>query len=52
MMNEVEKNGGKSVYFMFGTKLSASHHNNKFDFDENVLKLAYDAYMQSINALI
>lgn len=52
MMNEVEKNGGKSVYFMFGTKLSAPHHNNKFDFDENVLKLAYDAYMQSINALI
>jgi aminobenzoyl-glutamate utilization protein A len=48
LMNEVEKNGGKSVYFMFGTKLTSPHHNNRFDFDENVLKLAYDVYMQSI----
>lgn len=51
MMNEVEKNGGKSVYFMFGTKLAAPHHNNKFDFDENILKLSYDVYMQSIDAI-
>ena len=51
MMNEVEKNGGKSVYFMFGTRLAAPHHNNKFDFDENVLKLSYDVYMQSIDAI-
>ena len=52
LMNEVEKNGGKSVYFMFGAKLAAPHHHNRFDFDENVLKAAYDVYMQSIDALI
>lgn len=51
MMNEVEKNGGKSIYFMFGTKLAAPHHSNKFDFGESVLKLAYDVYMQSAGHL-
>jgi aminobenzoyl-glutamate utilization protein A len=52
MMNEVEKNGGKSVYLMFGTKLAAPHHNNRFDFDESVLSLAYEAYLEIIRSLL
>lgn len=52
MMNEVERNGGKSVYLMFGTKLTAPHHNNRFDFDESVLNLAYEAYLEIIRSLL
>jgi len=52
MMNEVERNGGKSVYLMFGTKLAAPHHNSRFDFDESVLSLAYETYLEIIRSLI
>lgn len=52
MMNEVERNGGKSVYLMFGTKLAAPHHNNRFDFDESVLNLAYKSYLEIIRSLL
>ncbi|SHI81439.1 amidohydrolase [Lutispora thermophila] len=52
MMNEVEKNRGKSVYLMFGTKLAAPHHHNRFDFDESVLSLAYDAFLEIIRSLL
>ena len=51
MMNEVERHGGKSVYFMFGTNLKGSHHSNKFDFDEDVLLMAYNVYMETIEML-
>lgn len=51
MMNEVERQGGKSVYFMFGTDLKAPHHNNKFDFDEEVLLMAHEVYIKTIEML-
>jgi len=51
MMNEVEKNGGKSVFFMFGTNLKAGHHNSKFDFEEDVLFMAYNVYINAIKML-
>ncbi|QSX04777.1 amidohydrolase [Sedimentibacter sp. zth1] len=49
IMNFVENNGGKSIHMLFGAKLSASHHNKKFDFDENVLKLAFDSFTEIVN---
>ena len=51
MMNEVEKNGGKTVFYLFGTNLKAGHHNNKFDFDEDVLSMAYETYIKTITML-
>ncbi|MDY0236438.1 MAG: amidohydrolase [Gudongella sp.] len=51
MLQDVENTGGKTAYMIFGTNLSAPHHNNLFDFDENVLKLAYDAYTKLIDAI-
>ncbi|MBU5485361.1 amidohydrolase [Clostridium sp. MSJ-11] len=44
MMNKVQEKGGKAVYVIFGTKIAADHHNNSFDFDEGVLKIAIKAY--------
>lgn len=44
MMNKVQKNGGKAVYVIFGTKIAADHHNSSFDFDEGVLKIAAKVY--------
>lgn len=52
MMNEVESNGGEAMYFLFGTNLAAPHHNNKFDFDEEVLMTAYKAFTSSIEMLM
>src|SRR5690606_15871037 len=51
MMNAVEGQGGKAVYFMFGTDLTAPHHNNKFDFDEEVLLMAWEVYIKTIQML-
>lgn len=44
MMDKVQKRGGKSSYMMFGTKIAAGHHNEKFDFDESVLATAVKVY--------
>lgn len=34
MMARVRARGGLASYMIFGTELSAGHHNEKFDFDE------------------
>ena len=52
MMNEVEKNGGKALHFMFGSDIKAPHHNNRFDFDERTLERAYKALTTTIQLLI
>ena len=52
MMNRVEEKGGKSVHFGFGTTLAAAHHNNKFDFEEESLELAFNALKGTIELLI
>ncbi|PHM50731.1 amidohydrolase [Xenorhabdus miraniensis] len=39
-MERVKANGGQATYLIFGTELSAGHHNERFDFDENVMKTA------------
>lgn len=38
MMKRVQSHGGKGVYMIFGSNIKASHHNEKFDFDEKDLK--------------
>lgn len=40
MMERVKALGGQASYVIFGTELSAGHHNEKFDFDENVMPVA------------
>ncbi|HZJ82268.1 MAG TPA: amidohydrolase [Clostridia bacterium] len=52
MMNRVEEKGGKSLHFMFGSDLAAAHHNNKFDFDEDTLPMAFNALRMTIELLI
>lgn len=39
-MERVKARGGQATYMIFGTELSAGHHNERFDFDENVLAVA------------
>lgn len=45
-MRYVQENGAKSGYAMFGTKLASGHHNELFDFDEEVLSQALDVYLR------
>ena len=42
MMARVQQNGGMASYMVFGTDLSAGHHNEKFDFDEQVMTIAIE----------
>lgn len=42
MMARVQERGGLASYMIFGTELSAGHHNEKFNFDENVMTLAVE----------
>lgn len=49
MFNKVQDAGGKALYMIFGTELKASHHDAFFDFDEEVLALAYNAYLRIIH---
>ena len=44
MMCRVQEKGGKAAYFMFGSELSAEHHQNNFDFDEEVLFIMTEFY--------
>ncbi|PHM62059.1 amidohydrolase [Xenorhabdus ishibashii] len=39
-MERVKANGGQATYLIFGAELSAGHHNERFDFDENVMATA------------
>lgn len=38
----VQARGGLASYMIFGTELSAGHHNEKFDFDESVMAVAVE----------
>ncbi|WP_189445119.1 amidohydrolase [Salinicola rhizosphaerae] len=40
MMQRVRERGGLATYMVFGADLSAGHHHQRFDFDEEVLPLA------------
>lgn len=36
-LEHVQKQGGRALYMMYGSELSAGHHNSYFDFDEQCL---------------
>ena len=42
MIDRVQQNGCMASYMVFGTDLSAGHHNEKFDFDEQVMTIAIE----------
>ncbi|MCS2147353.1 M20 family metallo-hydrolase [Scandinavium manionii] len=42
MMARVQEHHGLASYMVFGTELSAGHHNEQFDFDEQVLGIAVE----------
>lgn len=44
MMNRVQENGGKGVYFMVGTDSKAGHHNSLFDVREDDIIKAVNVY--------
>ena len=44
MMDRVQKNGGQASFLLFGTPLPAGHHHPRFDFDENVIPVAVEAF--------
>ncbi|MDT9026496.1 amidohydrolase [Rossellomorea yichunensis] len=48
MMNEVQNQGGKSTFMVFGTGLKNGHHHHQFDFEEGVLTVAVDAFARLI----
>jgi aminobenzoyl-glutamate utilization protein A len=49
MMNRVQKHGGQATYMLFGTKLDHPHHHPEFDFQEEVLLVAVDAFISIVN---
>ncbi|WP_318036089.1 hypothetical protein [Halobacillus salinarum] len=48
MTNEVQKNGGKATYMLFGSSLPYGHHHPSFDFEEDALVTALDTLIQII----
>lgn len=52
LMNRVTDNGGKAIHFIFGTDLNAGHHNDKFDIDEEVLPVAYQVLIDTVEYLL
>lgn len=48
MMNRVKEQGGQAAYYMFGTTLAAEHHQDTFDFDEDVLPVMIEFYTRAV----
>lgn len=48
MMNRVKEQGGQAAYYMFGTTLAAEHHQDNFDFDEDVLPVMIEFYTRAV----
>lgn len=44
MMNKVQAQGGKASYLLFGSPLTAGHHETNFDFDERVLPIGVNVF--------
>lgn len=50
MLNRVNEGKGQAGYIMFGSELHAGHHQDKFDFNEDVLELAVEVFTRLIFA--
>ncbi|MDM5227186.1 amidohydrolase [Cytobacillus sp. NJ13] len=48
MMERVKNNNGLASYIIFGTSLAAGHHNERFDIDESVMRIALKALSELI----
>lgn len=52
MIRYVQNCGGKAIYLMFGTDIFAGHHNECFDFNEDVLITALKVYEKMVVNLL
>lgn len=52
MLEEVEKSGGKGMYFIFPTRITAPHHNPNFDFNEESLIIGHDVYVKMLETFL
>lgn len=52
MMDRVQKRGGKAAYLMVGTKIAAPHHNFRFDFDEQSLRIGTEVILRTVLELV
>lgn len=50
-MNKVSEDGGKSIHLLIGSDLKAGHHNDKFDFNEEDMLVAYNVITSTIEYL-
>lgn len=51
MMRRVRERGGKATYMIFGSPLTAGHHNPAFDWEEDALLVAVEAMGRVISRL-
>lgn len=52
MIKNVQTQGGKALYLMFGTDVFGGHHNELFDFNESILIIALKMYTNIIFYLL
>lgn len=52
LLKSTEDKGGKSIHFLLGTTLKAPHHNEAFDYDEEVLTRGLNLYIKTIHILL
>lgn len=50
-INKVNRMGGSAIHFIFGSNLTAGHHNKAFDFDEKSLLTGLSVYKECIKYL-
>ena len=48
MMERVQSRGGKATYMMIGTKISAPHHDSRFDIDEDALPIGVEVMIRAV----
>lgn len=48
MMNKVQAQGGKASYLLFGSPITAGHHETDFDFDERVLPIGVNVFEEIV----
>ena len=48
MMERVQAKGGLATYLLYGSNLSAAHHNPAFDYGEGVLSIAVDTLIHIV----
>jgi len=51
MMRRVQERGGKATYMIFGSPLTAGHHNPAFDWEEDALLVAVETMTRVVSRL-